>query len=117
MKGPTPDSFRANAEHALQDATLQHALGRAQSGFVAKRAHAIAMVDDFEQLKQRAQAAKSRALANLAPLLEQFEASVVASGGSSLACHSSRHWLGQVGHGALQEDFWRSWASCNVLIC
>ena len=44
MKGPTPDSFRANAEHALQDATLQHALGRAQSGFVAKRAHAIAMV-------------------------------------------------------------------------
>ena len=51
MKGPTPDSFRANAEHALQDATLQHALGRAQSGFVAKRAHAIAMVDDFEQLK------------------------------------------------------------------
>ena len=90
MKGPTPDSFRANAEHALQDATLQHALGRAQSGFVAKRAHAIAMVDDFEQLKQRAQAAKSRALANLAPLLEQFEASVVASGGQV-------HWASTTG--------------------
>src|SRR5690606_37794326 len=73
--------FIPNSEQALDDAQLQTALTRAKSGFVDKRRKAIALVDDFEHLKQQAQAAKQRALDNLPALLDQFAAHLRANGG------------------------------------
>lgn len=73
--------FISNSEQALQDATLQTALARAKSGFLDKRRNAIALVDDFELLKQQAQDAKRRALKNIPALLDQFEHNLNAAGG------------------------------------
>lgn len=73
--------FIPNSEQALEDVQLQTALTRAKSGFVDKRRKAIALVDDFEHLKQQAQAAKQRALDNLPALLDQFAAQLRANGG------------------------------------
>lgn len=73
--------FIPNSEQALQDTTLQTALARAKSGFLDKRRKAIALVDDFEFLKQQAQAAKQRALDNIPALLDQFERNLNAAGG------------------------------------
>jgi L-lactate dehydrogenase complex protein LldF len=73
--------FIPNSEQALQDTTLQTALARAKSGFLGKRRKAIALVDDFEFLKQQAQAAKQRALDNIPALLDQFEHNLNAAGG------------------------------------
>lgn len=74
-------NFSANAAQALHDTQLQTALGRAKSGFIDKRRKAIALVDDFEFLKQRAQAAKQRALNQMPALLQQFESRLQAVGG------------------------------------
>lgn len=73
--------FIPNSEQALQDTTLQTALARAKSGFLDKRRKAIALVEDFEFLKQQAQAAKQRALDNIPALLDQFERNLNAAGG------------------------------------
>lgn len=73
--------FKQQCHDALNDASLQTALSHAQTGFVQKRAQAIAMVDDFELLKSKAQHAKRHALANLPNLLQDFETKVNASGG------------------------------------
>ena len=81
MADCSANRFVPQSEAALQDRSLQNALSHAQSGFVQKRAQAIAMVDDFELLKFRAQSAKRNALANLGGLLEQFEQNVIKSGG------------------------------------
>ncbi|MBA54687.1 MAG: (Fe-S)-binding protein [Pseudomonadales bacterium] len=87
MTGCTANQFVPQSETALQDSALQQALSHAQTGFVKKRAQAIAMVDDFELLKFKAQAAKRNALSNLGELLEQFEHKVIESGGQV-------HWAG-----------------------
>ncbi len=76
-----PRQFIPNSEIALNDTQLQTALGRAKSGFVDKRLKAIAMVDDFDSLKQQALHAKKRALQHLPQLLDQFEQQLQASGG------------------------------------
>ena len=75
------NAFKRQANKALQDTTLQQALDRAQTGFVARRAKALELVDDFEHLKQQARAAKERALSEAAYLLERFECQVTANGG------------------------------------
>ena len=77
----SPNNFVQSSQHALQDSTLQKALSHAQSGFVEKRKKTIAMVEDFDQLKKRAQEAKQNALGNLGDLLVEFERNVIASGG------------------------------------
>ena len=76
-----PNHFREQAAAALDDAQLQTALARAKSGFINKRRKAIAMVDDFDLLKQRAQQAKQKALDNLDHYLSLFEANVKQNGG------------------------------------
>lgn len=81
MTACSANSFKRNAESALSDAQLQSALSHAQNGFVSKRAQAIEMVDDFEQLKHQAQAAKRYALNNIHDLLLAFERNVQTSGG------------------------------------
>lgn len=76
-----PKQFNAQAEQALADKELQTALARAKSGFINKRKKAIALVDDFEHLKQQAQAAKQQALDNIEEYLHQFQTQVQAHGG------------------------------------
>lgn len=75
------DTFIARSSEALHDDKLQRALAKAQTGFVSKRAQAIAECDDFASLKKQARAARDYALDHLPELLEQFEAKVHAAGG------------------------------------
>lgn len=76
-----PNHFRTQSEAALKDEQLQTALARAKSGFINKRRKAIALVDDFDVLKLRAQTAKQKALDNLDHYLRLFEANVKKHGG------------------------------------
>lgn len=73
--------FNARVERALADEQLQHALKRLGSGFVEKRARAVARFPEFEQLRDAATSIKNHVLANLADHLEKFESKVTESGG------------------------------------
>ena len=77
----SPQAFKQAAGAALQDVTLQQALHRARTGFVAKRAEAVQACPDFEAWRDRARDVKDAALANLDPLLATFEAAVRRRGG------------------------------------
>ncbi|MCP5141173.1 MAG: lactate utilization protein [Chromatiales bacterium] len=77
----SPIEFRSQAEAALRDDTLQAALKRARSGFVDKRAKAVAALPEFELLRAEASAIRADALNRLPTLLEEFEAGVIAAGG------------------------------------
>ncbi|GAB3272650.1 LutB/LldF family L-lactate oxidation iron-sulfur protein [Parahaliea aestuarii] len=76
-----PQTFIARAGGALDDSQLQSALAKARSGFVDKRATAIAAEPDFETMRDQAREVRQRSLANLATCLEQFEQQVNAAGG------------------------------------
>jgi len=78
---PRSRYFRLNAARALSDATLQDALGRARSGFVDKRARAIAGLPEFEALRAHGESTREHTLANLDYYLETFESRVRDSGG------------------------------------
>lgn len=73
--------FKRNARQALQDPTLQSALGLAKDGFVAKRAQAVAKLPEFEALRDAAKAIKDHSLAHLDFYLEYFERQVTRHGG------------------------------------
>ena len=66
------ETFHDNARAALADAPLRAALRRATSLFADKRNGAIATVDDWEALRERARAIKSETLARLDHYLTQF---------------------------------------------
>jgi len=76
------ESFITRSSAALADHSLKRALAKAQSGFAAKRAAAVAECDDFAALRRRARLARERALDHLAEYLEQFERQVQAAGGT-----------------------------------
>ncbi|MGI9286478.1 MAG: LutB/LldF family L-lactate oxidation iron-sulfur protein [Pseudomonadales bacterium] len=75
------DNFIVSSTVALKDPNLRSALGKAQKGFVEKRADAIAAAGDFEAMRDMAQAVRQKALADLDVYLQQFEANVEAAGG------------------------------------
>ncbi len=77
----TPANFIASSGVALHDPNLRSALGKAQKGFVNKRADAIAAVDDFEAMRDTAQKIRQKALSRLDEYLLQFETNVKAAGG------------------------------------
>ncbi len=77
----TQDNFIVSSGVALHDPNLRSALGKAQKGFVNKRADAIAAVDDFEAMRDTAQAIRKKALSRLDDYLLQFETNVQAAGG------------------------------------
>lgn len=77
----SPRRFKSQARAALADVSLREALDKARSGFVDKRARAVALVPEFEALRDEASAIKDHALDNLDSLLQQYEANVQASGG------------------------------------
>ncbi len=77
----TQDNFITSSDVALHDPNLRSALGKAQKGFVNKRADAIAAVGDFEAMRDTAQAIRKKALSRLDVYLQEFEANVEAAGG------------------------------------
>jgi len=77
---PTSETFPANVESALADATLRGALARATDLFGERRAAAIGAVPDWEALREQARAVKAHTLARLDLYLEQFVERVEVSG-------------------------------------
>ena len=77
----SPQHFKGQARAALADPTLRRALDKARSGFVDKRARAVAAVPEFEALRDAARDIKNYSLDHLADLLEQYESNVTAAGG------------------------------------
>src|SRR5215211_7417833 len=73
--------FYDRVESALHDQTLQTALGRATTRFVANRANALEALIDAEGLRDQARAIRAKALSRLDELLEQLADQVAARGG------------------------------------
>lgn len=76
-----PITLYERAEAALHDAQLKLALERATTRFTAQRATALALLLDSDEVRDRARAARARALAQLDHYLEQLAANVAARGG------------------------------------
>ncbi|OMH27751.1 (4Fe-4S)-binding protein [Tersicoccus phoenicis] len=74
---PFPDVARRE----LSNTQLRANLGRATSTIRAKRARVVGELDDWEDLRDAGSAIKTRVMADLPALLEQFEANVTARGG------------------------------------
>lgn len=77
----TAHLFTEQARAALADDSLQAALRRAKSGFIDKRAAAIAAFPDFDGLRERGRRIKDHTLAHLDHYLERFADAVEARGG------------------------------------
>ncbi|HEV2676853.1 MAG TPA: LutB/LldF family L-lactate oxidation iron-sulfur protein [Aliidongia sp.] len=78
---PTSHAFKANVREALDDETLQRALGNMKSGFPAKRLAAIDRLPEFEALRDQGRDIKNHVLENLDFYLETFERNVTGAGG------------------------------------
>src|ERR687887_2420451 len=74
--------FPTAARSALSDAQLRRNLGKATTAIRAKRAAAVAELDDWEALRDAGAAIKARAMATLPEQLERLEASVARAGGT-----------------------------------
>jgi L-lactate dehydrogenase complex protein LldF len=75
-------SFPVAARVALADAQLRRNLGKATSAIRAKRAAAVAELDDWEALRDAGAAIKESAMATLPEQLERLEANVARAGGN-----------------------------------
>jgi L-lactate dehydrogenase complex protein LldF len=78
---PAQTTHEQRIDAALRDVRLQTALGRATARFPAARAGALAALVDSDELRERARAARARAIARLDEHLEQLAANVEAAGG------------------------------------
>ena len=74
--------FPAAARDTLGDAQLRRNLGKATATIRARRADAVAELDDWEALRDAGAAIKARAMATLPEQLERLEASVSRAGGT-----------------------------------
>src|SRR5438045_4892725 len=72
MNHLSPEQFDSNAREALGDAQLRGALRNLATVFGERRKVAIASVDDWEGLRERARAIKDETLAHLDSYLETF---------------------------------------------
>ncbi len=79
---PVSKNFRTLAGRALDDGTLQQALGGLRQGLIAQRTEAVDARPDFELLRDRARDVRDHALANLDHYLELYERNAVAAGGA-----------------------------------
>jgi L-lactate dehydrogenase complex protein LldF len=79
---PASSPFRERASAALNDATLQKALGKlTREGFVVKRAKVVAELPEFESLRDEAKRIKDDVLAHLDHYLARYEEAVTRAGG------------------------------------
>jgi len=76
-----PLTFYERAEAALHDGQLKLALDRATSRFTSQRASALERLLNSDEVRDRARAARARALAQLDQYLEQLATNVEAAGG------------------------------------
>jgi L-lactate dehydrogenase complex protein LldF len=74
--------FPEAAAKAVDDTQLRHNLTHATHTIRAKRAHAVAELADWEQLRQAAKAIKDHTLANLDTYLLRLERNVTEAGGT-----------------------------------
>jgi len=77
----TSHAFAGSARVALEDVTLQRALGRARGGFIDKRRLAVERLPEFDSLRAAAREIKEHTLSHLDWYLERFERQVIANGG------------------------------------
>ncbi|MGB1109430.1 MAG: LutB/LldF family L-lactate oxidation iron-sulfur protein [Gammaproteobacteria bacterium] len=77
----SPRTFKRASSEALGNVVLRQAMDKAKSGFVDKRAKAVALVPEFERLRDEARDIKNYSLDHLDALLEQYEQSVTHAGG------------------------------------
>jgi L-lactate dehydrogenase complex protein LldF len=77
----TTHSFPDAAREALGNSQLRRNLGKATTTIRAKRAAAVAELDDWEALRAAGSAIKARTMATLPEQLERLEASVTRAGG------------------------------------
>ena len=89
MTHSSPAQFKDNARAALEDGTLQRALGKLQSEFRTDRAAMLARLPEFDALRDQAVAIKNHALDHLDHYLQQFEENVQASGGKVHWCRTA----------------------------
>ncbi len=80
MQINSPD-FKQRAHDALDNTSLQRALGNLHDGFPVKRAAAVARMPEFETLRDEARDLKNHTLSHLDLYLEQYEANVIKNGG------------------------------------
>src|SRR6476659_5821546 len=80
MQHLTSETFDQNARAAMQDPVLHRALRHLAENFGEKRKKAIATVDDWEGLRDRARAIKDETLLELDTYLEQFAANAENAG-------------------------------------
>lgn len=80
MSRARPHDFPAAAREALADQRLRANLRRATTTIRARRAAAVAELDDFFALREQARRIKDDALGRLDGLLAQFEAAATAAG-------------------------------------
>lgn len=73
--------FKTNARRALLDDDLKQALGNVKDGFIGKRAAAVRLVPEWEQIRGDARTLKNHVLENLDHYLLAYEAKVQANGG------------------------------------
>ncbi|MBX2879193.1 MAG: iron-sulfur cluster-binding protein [Granulosicoccus sp.] len=73
--------FKTNAAKALLDDDLRAALGNVKDGFVGKRAQAVRLVPEWQQIRDEAREIKNHVLANLDHYLLAYEEKVQAHGG------------------------------------
>jgi L-lactate dehydrogenase complex protein LldF len=66
----TANEFKSNARDALDNASLQRALGNVERGFIEKRAKAVAKLPEFDALRDNARDIKNHTLAHLDLYLE-----------------------------------------------
>lgn len=76
----TSETFDQNARAALADPVLHTALRNLADSFVVRRRDAIASVDDWQGLRDRARAIKDETLINLGEYLERFTKNAEAAG-------------------------------------
>lgn len=74
-------SFKTNASTALLDDNLKQALGKVKDGFIGKRAAAVALVPEWQQIRNDARLLKNHVLENLDHYLLAYESKVIAHGG------------------------------------
>ena len=78
---PQSLSFKTNAREALLDDNLKQALSNVKDGFIGKRSAAVALVPEWQQIRDEARQLKNHVLENLDHYLLAYESKVTANGG------------------------------------
>jgi L-lactate dehydrogenase complex protein LldF len=82
--------FNETARQALQDASLQKALSRFETGFISRRKAVVGRLPEYDAMRDRARDLKDHILAHLDLYLEEYEKNVIVSGGQV-------HWAANAG--------------------